>query len=54
MFPILTDFIKMTHRTDKYFVDYKIEIDQIPMVALYQTCTNGSLVVKNLKALLTV
>ena len=34
VFPILTDLIELTHRKDKYFVDYRIKINQIPMTAL--------------------
>ena len=32
--PILTDLIESTHLIDKYFADYRIEIDQIPYTAL--------------------
>ena len=34
VFPILTDSIESTHRIDKYFVDYRIVIDQISMTVL--------------------
>ena len=34
VFPILTDLIELTHRNDTYFVDYRIEINQIPMTVL--------------------